>query len=441
MASSGIKRMRYSERQYLRTKDFKDEQYYHVVQRRRHSISHHTDGIAYGLDIQSIQTVDGTDLFVVTPGVAVDKFGREIVVSTTSPLEVNKITAQLGNENIEKKLNVWIVYDARPSNLPSSGYQVCESEEATRTQESYRFIYQDNPPFNLGGPDTPPVPYVDLPDDPTAWSPVFLGEITWDGNKITEVDPKERRYIGIVASYIVPPIDQRDERTVTVEAKEMKISGLQEGESARLVLDGNAHIRGGEVVFQKKKPSTEDPNVSIRRRDDNDLLIQLGEDPEAAKARLVIGTQDNGHVHEKVAFTNEGDMTVAQNLAVAGNTKAHRLQAGNLLDGQPFRISAGKTEPEQWQEYKPAPGANIVSAPARAVFVDIKAISAQFTGQKPPIYVATPYASSPLPEKISVTIAKPNDPNIQGFSVNVAGLDMDEAKSMGLYVNWMAIEV
>jgi hypothetical protein len=74
-----VKRTNYFKHQFLREQDFKDEQAYHVHMRRRHNRLLHSWGIAEGLEV----TKRGDRELVVAPGTAIDRDGREIVL--TSP--------------------------------------------------------------------------------------------------------------------------------------------------------------------------------------------------------------------------------------------------------------------------------------------------------------------------------------------------------------------
>ena len=63
----------------LRPQDFGDEQAYHIAMRRRHIIAHHLWGIVRGLEL----AVENA-LFV-QPGIAVDGYGRELILSARRP--------------------------------------------------------------------------------------------------------------------------------------------------------------------------------------------------------------------------------------------------------------------------------------------------------------------------------------------------------------------
>jgi hypothetical protein len=75
-----VKRLNYFNTQFLQEADFQDEQAYHISLRRFHNRSIHGFGIIEGLEI----TRAGDKEIAVAPGVAIDKLGREVVLSPMS---------------------------------------------------------------------------------------------------------------------------------------------------------------------------------------------------------------------------------------------------------------------------------------------------------------------------------------------------------------------
>jgi hypothetical protein len=71
-----VKRLNYFTHQFLREQDFKDEQQYHLEMRRRHNRLFHSWGVAEGLEVHR----KGEREISISPGVAIDKEGREIVL-------------------------------------------------------------------------------------------------------------------------------------------------------------------------------------------------------------------------------------------------------------------------------------------------------------------------------------------------------------------------
>ncbi|HEX5734699.1 MAG TPA: hypothetical protein VF131_17845 [Blastocatellia bacterium] len=78
-----IKRPNYFTSQLLGEDDFREEQSYHLDMRRRHNRSLHTWGVVKGLEINKPSA--SSNQFSVSPGMAIDSEGREIVLLDESP--------------------------------------------------------------------------------------------------------------------------------------------------------------------------------------------------------------------------------------------------------------------------------------------------------------------------------------------------------------------
>lgn len=221
MTGDDIKRLNYYERQYLGARDFRDEQAYHTDMRRRHAIAHHSWGIVAGLELQQIAkegSPDEKEVFV-KPGMAVDGFGREIIILTAQKIDPSLFEGFGDDTHYE----VWIAHDERNVDPPANGYGSCDVEnQYARVVESFKIhIGPQNPlhdPIEVDGTSvTPPtipwdesVPYQELPDVSTnsEWL-VRLGSVRWNGTKLIETTAERlkehRRYIGSIASEIGTP--------------------------------------------------------------------------------------------------------------------------------------------------------------------------------------------------------------------------------------------
>ncbi|WP_158786708.1 hypothetical protein [Granulicella sp. L46] len=239
-----VERLNYYEGEYLGAVDFEAEQEYHRDMRRRHNIGPHTWGIVTGLDVAQFLnggTNNEVDVFI-QPGVAVDGFGREIVVF--SPYQLT--SEMFADFPAKQTLTLWIGYSQQLINPDSD---TCASASQTnaysRVQESFQIVVQPFPPTSdpvyVGGnvvappsastwtqPATLPplpstegavvialddsVPFQELPDDNTTanWL-IPLGQILWDGTNQVFVQSADgtanqnRRYAGSVASAIYAP--------------------------------------------------------------------------------------------------------------------------------------------------------------------------------------------------------------------------------------------
>ncbi len=73
-----VQRLNYFDQQFLRESDFSAEQSYHLQMRRLHNRIFHTWGIAEGYDLSF---EPGATHVTVAPGIAIDRLGREIVLT------------------------------------------------------------------------------------------------------------------------------------------------------------------------------------------------------------------------------------------------------------------------------------------------------------------------------------------------------------------------
>src|SRR5438876_3868305 len=80
-------RMRFFSGQLLTAKDFETEQMYQIEMRRLHNRSLHGAGIVDGLRVSAEDSQSGA-VVVVSPGLALDGLGREIVVDCPARLNV-----------------------------------------------------------------------------------------------------------------------------------------------------------------------------------------------------------------------------------------------------------------------------------------------------------------------------------------------------------------
>ncbi len=314
MSSTEITRLSYYERQFLRVQDFKDEQAYHIGMRRRLNISHHTWGIVTGLEIQQIEKEGGNGEFeyYVTPGVAIDGYGREIIV--LSPVTIDPLLFKKFPDS--DYYSIWISYSESRFQDPSPGYEVCGvADQRSRVQESYRLCIgtpnAEHGPIVVAGelvdptdPATPEdlsIPYQELPefgvDD--AWF-IRLGSAQWDRTKSMLIEGtadrinEDRTYVADIASQILAPTDTLVMRrripdatldpadpqlTVIVEGDMIVENDLQvEGDAAvagelvvtgnttleaDLEVGGNQHLTGNLTVDGKVGVGTATPDVTV----------------------------------------------------------------------------------------------------------------------------------------------------------------------------------
>lgn len=215
MNAKASARVHYFDRQFLRTQEFIDEQTYHLEAHRRHQIAHHIWGIVSGL----VPGVDDDNIPSLSPGFAVDGYGRALVLPEAQPLSTVAFDDKGSDE-----LTVWLVYDRFGSDSAPTGYAACGEERSAggfyRWQEKpqLRLEVSDPDVLDPGAPES--VPEGDIPFDPSRtppddvhddW-PVFLGTFKRDRsdpvNPVYSVNLSGRPYAGAIAASLAPPWDR-----------------------------------------------------------------------------------------------------------------------------------------------------------------------------------------------------------------------------------------
>jgi hypothetical protein len=193
--SDVIERLRYFDGEYLRSFDFKSEQDYHREMRYRLNRQLHLTGIAGGLFLEQDQdSVPGYELFHITPGMAIDGNGREIILSQPFSLSPDTVLNKKGIKTGSN--NVWLLYRETSTTPPSISYAACNQQsQNTRWLESFTVDF------------TPDIPG----QTPThSDGAVLLGLAQIDpgvtGLKISSVKNLRRSYVGVDAQRAVHPI-------------------------------------------------------------------------------------------------------------------------------------------------------------------------------------------------------------------------------------------
>lgn len=337
MSNPPVARVRYYPGQYLRSQDFTAEQQYHLAMRRRHLIAHHRFGIVSGLDIT---LHDGRP--VVEAGMAIDGYGREIVLPERTPLDMPRaFTARATDE-----LQVWIAYDLLGTEPAPPGYASCSDGAETTYRLSERPVLRYTVP-DLDHPDprrpaTVPTgdhefgPARTPPDDPTHDWPVYLGTVTRareGGTDTYTIDTDGRPLAGLVGEMIesvsgrtsVQVGAERDDDpfrfAVRVHEAEgdpevPRLSVLRDGDVAvvgRTALLGNVEIEGiveieaGPVVDDLAELPGQPWTLSQVADADGHRELRLAmEQTDAADEEVVIGswtTRTNPDGSETEEFT------------------------------------------------------------------------------------------------------------------------------------------
>lgn len=257
--SNNIERLNYYEREYLRSFDFIAEQNYHLEMRRRLNLALHLWGIVDGLEVlKGVLTPGALEQFYVSPGMAIDAFGREIMLFAPYALSEDDLVAN--HINGSGNYPLWIVYHRELATPPAPGYRVCDiKDQYTRWHESYRIVLPNDPNFPGPDPGKIPEPVAYLSDDPVkAPSPVRLGTVTVTNVvgklTITNAWSEERIYVGVRAQRIIvphvapriPPVDPILSKTAPLDTP------LSLGVQADVFAEQNL-IVGGNFEIDKTK--------------------------------------------------------------------------------------------------------------------------------------------------------------------------------------------
>lgn len=131
---SNTKRVRYYDGQMLTAKDFEDEQNYHIEMRYLHNKLLHGSGIVTGLEVEVSRGTSSPSV-VISPGLAIDAEGREILLceSTTLPIE-NRQSPLLVTVKHRERETDWVPSPGTGQKTPSrlEDYVLAELVEEPR---------------------------------------------------------------------------------------------------------------------------------------------------------------------------------------------------------------------------------------------------------------------------------------------------------------------
>lgn len=185
-------RVHYREGQRLRAADLQAEQAYHAGARRRHHLGGHTWGIVYGL----APAVEGIWL-VVQPGLAIDGYGRELLLAAATAVDPADLGAALAEAGVvmDGQADLWLVLAAT---LDAAGRRW--RDEAALHVTAAAPGLAPPPPFDVPPADVDVELWRDLPERPF---PIFLGRLT-NANPLT-IDLTGRPYAALVGDSVVTP--------------------------------------------------------------------------------------------------------------------------------------------------------------------------------------------------------------------------------------------
>lgn len=265
--STNIERVRYYEGEYLRSADFIAEQKYHVEMRRRMNLALHLSGIVDGLDIEEDAPVPGvpTVRYHVTAGMAIDAYGREILLPYAFPLDDELLLIHRISQAASYSL--WIAYDLEQGTPAEARLRNCHTQDHnTRWHESYRIIISNDlePAGDIAFTGTlrddsePPIRRVRL-GTVNVSSPA--GKLT-----IATAVAEARTYVGLRAQRIttptarpLPPASSTTETKVLLSANPPATPPLSLGIEADLVAEKDL-IVGDNFIIERGKINPPQPD-------------------------------------------------------------------------------------------------------------------------------------------------------------------------------------
>lgn len=268
MNSNGtVSRVHYYEKQFLSTDDFSDEQAYHLAMHRRHNIAHHRWGIVYGLE----PFVDENGNLTLLPGMAIDGYGRELIVPEIQPLP-----DRVFDENQSEVLHIFLLYNrVGTDKAPAQGNGCSQPGELAfdRWQEEPLIYFEKPDPTFTDSRQPKSVPEADRnfapqrhpPDDPQQDWPVFLGQVERKppsgSDPLYTVNLARRPYVRLVGEAIQDPAKRS---LIELQPDRFAISGPGGADPPHLQIDaeggldlrgkttleGDLTMRGGAIEFR-----------------------------------------------------------------------------------------------------------------------------------------------------------------------------------------------
>jgi predicted acyltransferase (DUF342 family) len=327
--ASDVERLHYYERQYLGASDFEAQQVYHRDTLRRHLLGPHTWGIVTGLELTAAALAGGEVEVWIEPGMAVDVFGRTILVLERYPVSKALFDSLPFDPGVPVR---WIPLSLRYRDEGTSparvGWEVCDAEDSSyRIRETFRV--EIGPPVHgrirvageavdarTPGRDDASVPFQELPqgDRDLWWVP--LGKVGWQASADPSisgsfVEPKQpneiatalegRHWIGTVAAEVLAPsgrIRIRDRSEATNLAAETDDFAAVEGQlrvDELLTARDRIHLTGG-------------------------LRVRLTQDSDIERNRVVVGVDEP--LEERFRIDSTGDVELKGSLEIGGDVHA-----------------------------------------------------------------------------------------------------------------------
>jgi len=243
-----IARPSFYEGQVLRAADLDLGQAYARGTMARHERYLHTPGIAVGLEL-TVDNSTGIVQVTLSPGVAIDVTGRQIVVDREETLAAEDLDSQGvlipadTDASVEQEDRPWhpVFLNGRDeSSTPPALSRGCGTgAQPNRTDEAYTISY------GFPGDDAGGAPAVEVSDGPVSTSAVrvLVGYVQWDGID-NFADAKAMPKKGLSTPYAGARADEVVSRSGTLALR--ADLGATREKRAALVLDGE---KGGQLRF------------------------------------------------------------------------------------------------------------------------------------------------------------------------------------------------
>lgn len=259
---AGAVRARYREGQLLRAADLAAEQAYLIAMRRRHNLGGHGWGIVRGLALEILP--DGK--VVLQPGMAVDGYGRELIVPAQVILPLADVFVDANG--IPVAADAWLLYSRTAETTSQAGRWDCAPGQNNRWREDavLRLVRRDSAdaeidprhPIEVSEDDADFSPHEMPPDDPAREWPVYLGRVTRNagGSSPYAISPNGRPYAALAGDAVIAPSAQAKMLIGGETAKDLRrfaVSALgADGKlTDRLVIDfeGKTSLYGNTAII------------------------------------------------------------------------------------------------------------------------------------------------------------------------------------------------
>ncbi len=207
-----VKRLHYFNHQFLREKDFTDEQKYHIEMRRRHNRLLHTFGIAQGLEVPNAPA--GATAVTVNEGTAYDSQGREIVLADNRVVELQGAPA---NSDVYVTIS----------------YRELETDQSNETGAEGKTRFTEDPLIET------------LTTKPAQGDKLILARARRSGTAITEIDRSDRKAAGVVAGDLeVRSLTLKNDGVTPANWPSLRGSDRRVDVAGSLSVTGNINLTG-----------------------------------------------------------------------------------------------------------------------------------------------------------------------------------------------------